>query len=75
MTRKKIARPHDDQAQGRHESDCMYAGWAIIKAFMPDPSRIGQLRKSILWEAWRAIHYVATTGLPVGVAREVFFPV
>lgn len=74
MAWTETTRPHYERGLDRYASDCTDREWAIIKPFMPGPSRIGRPRKSNLREVWNAIQYIATTGCQWALLPKCFPP-
>ena len=62
----ETTRPHYRRANRRYASDLTDGEWALVKPFMPKPSRRGRPRKTDLRQVLDALLYVASTGNLVG---------
>jgi putative transposase len=62
MAWTEITRRHYRRDNLRYASDLTDAEWALLKPFMPAPSRIGRPRGTDLRAVVNAILYMASTG-------------
>ena len=58
----KITRPHYRRVTQGYASDLTDGEWALLLPFMPQPSRLGQPRKTDLRRVVDALLYIASAG-------------
>ena len=58
----EITRPHHQRATRGYASDLTDAEWALLRPFMPQPSRLGRPRKTDLRRVVEALRYIGSTG-------------
>ena len=67
-------RRHHNRRRLRYESDLTDAEWAIVKPYLPPPSRTGRPRRWPMREIVNAIFYVLRSGCPWHMVPDCFPP-
>jgi len=75
MAWTELTRTQHKRKTARYPSDLTAEEWAVIRPFLPGPSRLGRPRKVDLRKVWDAIQYIAASGCAWSLLPRDFPPV